>query len=119
MAAKYKADVPFLLVYVREAHPTDGRQVAENVRDGVLIASARTQAEKDEHATTCAVKLDIHFPTLVDKMDNKVEAAYAGWPDRLYLVGADGRVIYKSAPGPAGFIPSELDAAIKKAIAKR
>src|SRR5947207_1159383 len=105
MAQRYKGVVPFLLVYVREAHPTDGRQVPENVRQGILISSAKNQEEKDAHADVCIIKLDIHFPTLVDKMDNKVESAYAGWPDRLYLVGKDGRIIYKSGLGPAGFIP--------------
>jgi len=118
MAARYKADVPFLLVYVREAHPTDGRQVRENIRDGVLLSSATSQTEKNAHADVCVMKLDIRFPTLVDRMDNKVELAYAGWPDRLFLIGKDGRVVYKSAPGPAGFIPSELEAAIKKTLGR-
>src|SRR3989337_1635279 len=108
MAARYKNDVPFLLIYIREAHPTDGWQVPQNLRDRALLATAKTQEEKDNHADVCIRTLDIRFPTLVDKLDNKVELAYAGWPDRLYLVGADGRVLYKSAPGPAGFIPSQL-----------
>jgi type I thyroxine 5'-deiodinase len=118
MAAQYKTDVSFLLVYIREAHPTDGRQVPQNVRDGALLPSATTQEQKDEHANVCVVKLDIRFPTLVDKMDNKVELAYAGWPDRLYLVGKDGRILYKSRPGPRGFLPAELESAIKRAVAR-
>jgi len=118
MADRYKARAAFLLVYVREAHPIDGRQVPQNLRDGVLLSSATTQAEKDDHAGVCIRKLDIKFPTLVDRMDNKVELSYAGWPDRLYLVDTDGRITYKSAPGPAGFIPSELEAAIRKLPAR-
>jgi hypothetical protein len=116
MAAKYKATVPFVLVYIREAHPTDGRQVAQNLRDGAILSSATTQKEKDSHADVCIRTLDIRVPTVVDKLDNKVELAYAGWPDRLYLVGVDGRVVYKSAPGPAGFIPSQLEAAITRTL---
>lgn len=116
MAARYKSSVPFFLIYIREAHPTDGKQVAQNVRDGAILASAKTQQEKDGHADVCIRTLDIRFPTVVDKLDNKVELAYAGWPDRLYLIGADGRVIYKSAPGPAGFIPSQLESAITRTL---
>jgi len=108
--------VPFLLIYVREAHPTDGRQVPQTPRDGALLATANTQDEKDSHADVCIRTLDIRFPTLVDKLDNKVELAYAGWPDRLYLIGVDGRVAYKSGPGPAGFIPSELESAITRTL---
>jgi hypothetical protein len=118
MAERYKKTVAFLLVYIREAHPTDGQQVAKNVRDGALLATAKTQDEKDNHADVCIRTLDIRFPTLVDGMDNKVELAYAGWPDRLYLVGTDGRVIYKSAVGPAGFIPSQLESAIRRTLGR-
>ncbi len=116
MAAEFKDKVAFLLVYVREAHPTDGRQVPDNIRDGALVATAKSQQEKDEHADVCVTKLDIHFPTVVDRMDNRVEMAYAGWPDRLYLVGKDGRIAYKSAIGPQGFIPSQLEEAIRKIV---
>jgi hypothetical protein len=116
MAERYKDVVPFVLVYVREAHPTDGWQVRENVADGVLVATARTQQEKDEHADLCVVKLDIKFPTVVDAMDNRIELAYAGWPDRLYLIGKDGRVAFKGAIGPQGFRPSELEAAITNIV---
>lgn len=113
MAERYKNQVAFLLVYIREAHPPDGRQVPRNVAEGALLPTAKTREQKEEHANICVIKLDIRFPTLVDRMDNKVELAYAGWPDRLYLVGADGRIAYKSAPGARGFIPSQLDDAIR------
>ena len=118
MAKRYEKNVAFLLVYIREAHPTDGWQVPQNVRQGVLLPTAKSQEQKDDHADVCIRKLDIRFPTLVDKMDNKVELNYAGWPDRLYLIGTDGRVVYKSRPGPAGFIAAELNAAIRKLLVR-
>ena len=103
-------------MYVREAHPTDGRQAPPNVRDGVLLPLARNEEEKDEHATSCVRKLNIGFPTVVDNMDNAVELDYAAWPDRLYLVGRDGRIAFKGAPGPGGFRPPELEAAIQREL---
>jgi type I thyroxine 5'-deiodinase len=118
MAARYAGTVPFLLIYIREAHPTDGRQAPQNVRQGALLPTARTIEQKEAHADTCVRKLDIRFPALVDGMDNKVELAYAGWPDRLYLVGRDGRVVYKSRPGPQGFVPAELENAIRTTLAR-
>ena len=119
MAKRYENDVAFLLVYIREAHPTDGRQVPQNVKQGALLPTARTLEQKEEHADVCITRLAIKFPALVDKMDNKVELAYAGWPDRLYLIGKDGRVVYKSRPGPAGFVPTELERAIATALRPR
>jgi type I thyroxine 5'-deiodinase len=49
-------------------------------------------------------------------LDDTVNKAYSGWPDRLYLVGKDGQVAYKGGPGPSGFKPLELELAIQKAL---
>ncbi len=117
MADKYKDQVEFLLIYIREAHPVDGWQVGANERDGVLLPTATSFDQKQEHATLCVVKLDIDFTTLVDNMDNQVELDYAGWPDRLYLVGKDGTITFKGPMGPQGFQPPLLEEAIKKELA--
>ena len=113
MSEKYKGKVEFLLVYIREAHPTDGWQVPANQRDGVLLETAKTFDDKEENAAACVRNLGIKFTTVVDNMDNQVELNYAGWPDRLYLVGVNGRIAWKGGPGPQGFKPPELEAAIQ------
>jgi len=66
-------------------------------------------------ATMCS-KLDLSIPTLIDGLDNKVGNAYSGWPDRLYLVGRDGKIAYRGGPGPGGFRPAEIETAIKKEL---
>ena len=45
----------------------------------------------------------------MDKEDNKVNAAYAGWPDRMVVIGADGKVAYYGGKGPQGFKPQEVE----------
>jgi len=116
---KYKGRVEFLLVYIREAHPTDGRQAPRNVKEGVLLPSVKTAGQKEEHATACVRKLNIKFPALIDGMDNQAEQAYTAYPDRLYLVGKYGRIAFKGQPGPRGFRPAELEAAIRKELGHR
>jgi hypothetical protein len=118
MAKKYKKDVEFLLVYVREAHPTDGWQVPRNEKENVLLESAKSFEQKDEHAASCARNLGIEFTTLVDGMDNGTEQAYAAWPDRYYIVGIDGKIVEKGAQGPAGFRADRIDAAIQKLLGR-
>jgi len=111
---KYTDRVAFLLVYIREAHPTDGWRAAYNERDGILLESAKSLEQKQEYATSCVRKLDIKYAAVVDGMDHQVESDYSAWPDRLYLVGKDGRIAWKGGPGPRGFRPAELEQAILK-----
>jgi hypothetical protein len=113
MYRQYKDRVEFYVVYVREAHPTDGWQVEANERDRVLLTAAQDAGHRLENATACVRNLGIELPTLLDNTDNQVELAYTAWPDRLYLVDSAGRIAYKSGPGPRGFRPEELEAAIK------
>lgn len=113
MNAIYKDRVDFRVVYVREAHPEDGWQVPANTRSGVVYKEPKTTDERAEVASACAAGLKITIPILLDGMDNKVEAAYGGWPDRIYVIGKDGKVAYQGRPGPAGFKPAEAEDALK------
>jgi len=79
-----------------------------------VFANPRSNEERSSVATTCVRKLNIDFPAVVDGMDNTVERAYTGWPDRLYLIDRQGRVAFKSRPGPWGFQPEQLAAQLGK-----
>ncbi len=96
------------MVYIREAHPSDAWQMAINVKEDVVFASPKNIVEKTEVAQMCVRKLGIEFPALVDTFDGATEVAYTGWPDRLYVIDRDGRIAYKSSPGPFGFLPAEM-----------
>lgn len=106
----------FYLVYIQEAHASDGWQVAINDEQGVVYEQPKSAEERQSVAEACVLHLDLSIPTLVDEMSNAVDRAYAALPDRLYLVGADGRILYRSGPGPWGFKPDELEAAITVAL---
>ena len=103
-------------MYIQEAHPVDLWQVSSNVTDGVLFASPQTPGERLETAETCVVKLAIKMPALVDGIDNQIERAYTGWPDRLYVIGTDGRIRHKSAPGPFGFSTANLEQQLQQML---
>lgn len=113
---EYRDRVEFFVVYIQEAHPIDAWQVDSNLADDVLVATTRTADERHGVAGVCVTKLGIELPAIVDDPDNRVERTYTGWPDRLYVVGTDGRIAYKSAAGPFGFKPSDLETALKGAV---
>lgn len=106
--------MPFYAVYILEAHPSDVWQMQSNVRDKVVFASPKNLNERQEVAGMCVRKLGIKFPALIDGFSNATEQEYTGWPDRIYLIDKDGKVAYKSRPGPFGFHPDELKAALQK-----
>ena len=104
----------FYAVYITEAHPSDIWQMQSNIRDGVVFANPRTDGERFNVAESCVRTLGIRFPALIDGIDNTVERQYTGWPDRLMLIGRDGRVVFKSEPGPFGFEPAKLEGALER-----
>ena len=115
----FRGKVELLLIYISEAHPTDGSQDEENMKDGILLPSPRNMGEKEGYASTCVLGLKIDgFTTLIDGMDNRVEQEYSAWPNRLYLIGKDGRIAWKGEPGPPGYRPMELALAIEEELAK-
>lgn len=83
-----------------------------NERQNVIISTPKTMEERMGVAGSCVRKLNIELPALVDDFQNTTEAAYRGWPDRIYVIGRDGRVAYKSRPGPFGFHPAEAAAVL-------
>lgn len=113
---QYGKQVAFYVVYVREAHPTDGWQLGINKKEGVLFRQPKSFVERLGIADQMCSKLDLTIPTLIDGMDNAAGKAYAAWPDRLYLVSRKGRIAYKSGPGPFGFHPPELEQAIRNEL---
>ena len=86
------------------------------MKDKVVFASPKDFDERTNVAGTCVRKLGIKFPAVIDEFDNKIEAAYTGWPDRIYLIDQNSRVAYKSKPGPFGFKPDDLEKALKKIV---
>ena len=110
------------MIYIREAHPVDGWWLGKGLpalylklsksRAATDIYDPKTMEERRAVAGRCEKALQYGIRTYVDEMDDAVSKAYAAAPTRLYLVGLDGKVAYAGGPGPFGFKPAELEAAI-------
>jgi hypothetical protein len=109
---KHKESAEFLMIYVREAHPTDGWAMKSNERVGVAVAQPKSNAERLAVAQQCAQKLRPSMPLLVDDISDTVGNAYSGMPARLYVIDSQGRVAYQSGRGPFGFKPAEMEQAL-------
>lgn len=127
---KYHADIQFLSIYIREAHPVDGWWLGKAHLKTVMkvvgmknhstdIYDPKTMDERRAVAGDCEESLKYGIQTYVDGMDDAVNEAYAAWPTRLYLIGIDGRVVYHGGLGPFDFHPRKLEAAIKQYLGER
>jgi len=87
-----------------------------NEDDGVVYKQPTTEAERVKVASECQAGLKLAIPVLVDDMANTANRAYAGWPDRLYVIDASAKIAYKGGPGPGGFRPQEMEQALVKLL---
>jgi iodothyronine deiodinase-like protein len=113
MAERYAGRVAFFVVYIKEAHPEDGWVLASNRAEGIAVRDPTSASER----SACAVRMHIRMPVLIDALDNETARQYGGWPDRLYLIGKDGRIAFQGETGPDGFRPEELERAIHAELA--
>ena len=118
MWKEHRDEVQFYVVYIREAHAIDSSSPLGG--DGApIVEDPVTLEERQAVASVCMSKLSLEpMPALVDDMEDTANKAYSAWPDRLYLVGRDGRVAYHGGPGPFEFAPDELEEAILRELAK-
>jgi thiol-disulfide isomerase/thioredoxin len=109
---RYKNEATFLMVYVREAHPTDGWSMESNARVGVSVSQPKSLKERIEVCDQFCRKLKPTMPVLVDEIADPTGHAYSGMPGRLYVLDSHGKVAYKSGRGPFGFRAGELEQAL-------
>ena len=57
------------------------------------------------------LNLKFEMPMLLDNMESEVDLKYAALKERLYVVDALGKVVYRSRIGPWGFDTEEWRAA--------
>ena len=67
---------------------------------------------------TCR-QLNLTIPTAVDDMKDTVNQLYKAWPERIYVIGKDGRVAYKSGIGPWGFKPRQAERSLRKLLGSK
>uniref|UniRef100_A0A3B3WW99 Iodothyronine deiodinase n=1 Tax=Poecilia mexicana TaxID=48701 RepID=A0A3B3WW99_9TELE len=100
---QYADIADFLVVYIEEAHPSDGW----------VSSDAPYQIPKHrclEDRLRAAQLMFTEVPesnVVVDNMDNSSNAAYGAYFERLYIV-MDERVVYQGGRGPEGYRISEL-----------
>ena len=114
MSKKYDGRADFLTVYIKEAHPEDEWQMDSNEEEGVCYPQPKTTEQRLAIANDFVERFRYPIPMLVDPIENPSNRVYAGWPERLYVIDEQGKIVYKGETGPFGFHPEEVEAWLAK-----
>ncbi|KAJ8248186.1 hypothetical protein GJAV_G00239280 [Gymnothorax javanicus] len=98
----------FLVVYIAEAHATDGWAYKNNVD-----IKKHSNLQDRLAAAQVLVKKKPLCPIVVDEMSDVTASKYAAMPERLYVLKS-GVVIYKGKAGPRGYDPEEVRRVLEK-----
>jgi hypothetical protein len=107
MASDRAPIADFLVVYIEEAHPTDGWAFKDNF---VRVSRHRTIDDRIAAARIVASSAaSVSSLTVVaDTMSDSANRAYGGLFERLYVI-EDGLVAYQGERGPSGFRLDEVE----------
>ncbi len=114
MRKRYGDRARFLTLYIKEAHPLDEWQMESNEKESVCYPQPTTLEQRVRIANDFVKRFHYTMPLYVDPIENPANAAYAGWPERFYIVDESGTIVYKGKPGPFGYHPEEVEAWLAK-----
>lgn len=103
VVSQYADIADSLLVYIEEAHPSDGW-----VSTDAPYQIPKHQSLDDR--LTAAKLMHLETPAIVvvvDTMENTSNAAYGAYFERLYIL-KDEKVVFQGGRGPEGYRISEL-----------
>ena len=98
-----------MMVYVRDAHPTDGWRMESNDRVGAVTAQPKTYEERVAVAQKCGRVLNLGFPMLVDTIDDCRRRSLQRHAGPSLRDRPPGKVAFKSGRGPYLFKPAEME----------
>ncbi len=76
--------VSFFLLYTRESHPAENYSAHINFEQKFSYARDLQRLE------------DVRFPIIVDHLDGRIHRDYGVWPNALFVIHKDGRLIFRS-----------------------
>ena len=76
--------ISFFLLYTRESHPAENYPAHSSIE------------QKFAHARDLKRLEDIRFPILIDGLDGKIHRSYGTWPNALFIIHKDGRLLFRS-----------------------
>ena len=103
------------LVYIKEAHPSDGIAIAGETKlgSGWELKQQKTLAERLDSARKFHAALGAKSPYFCDGIGNDAMNAFVSWPERLFVI-VDGVFEFVGGYGPKQYDVGELQYVLSK-----
>ena len=113
MFKTHKDTVDFKIVYIRDTHPTLGFRAPTNDRHGIARElEPKDLADRERWACADRQKMACTIPVVMDTFDDRTLRAYDAFPQRMYVLDRDGKVVYCSS-GLVGFDLDSVTRAVR------
>jgi len=97
-----RAEVEFLFVYVREAHP------------GAELPPHHSMEDKARAAMLLRDQEQIDFPILVDELGGEVHRQYGALPNASFIIDKGGRIAYRSLASHTASLGAALEELLER-----
>lgn len=114
LAQRYSTQAKFILVYTKEAHPSDGWTVERNKHDNIDIPQPTDEFARKTVALQAVAVLHLeNLPLALDTMNDATADAYDAFPDGVVIIGKDGKIAARENWLDPTALPRLIDQAVK------
>lgn len=85
-----------------------------NTDQNICYMQPRTFPERVAIANDFVTRFHFPLPIAIDPMDNAADRIYGGWPERIYIIDEQGRIVYRGGLGPFNYHPQEARAWLER-----
>ena len=71
---------------------------------GSTLLDPKNEEERKAGSLECCPAMHFKFNSVIDTLDDKVAVEYAAWPERLFVVDKNGKVVYAGDGGHGGLM---------------
>jgi hypothetical protein len=113
--SRFGADVDFLTVYQKEAHPIGGWEAPDQP---FVVKEAASTEDRLVAARDFFGKTTYPGRHAVDSIDNDAVKCYDAMPDRIFVIDPNHRFVHVQACGPPGYQPPKLAQFLEQTVGK-
>jgi hypothetical protein len=115
LATRYGNRAKIIIVYTKEAHPSDGWVVERNQKDDITLTQPTNISGRREAAQTAIDELHLTgIPVALDTMDNSLATAYDAFPDGVIVLDKHDHITARQHWLDPSGLPALIDKAMKQ-----